>query len=264
MKRTFITLSVFFLATFVFTNCSREDQQDYLRQNAKTPANSQSGLLTKGDNGKDPKTIEKEYNEKSRSSFAKLHKKLVKAYYKNQSGGKGSFKAEVADSLGLGIPVEALALEMTEEMAMEYIGEMYIPSYSYLSSNFELDFIDELNDRETILLAIHGASLKRFDEAGYQVDGYYTDDTPWSLAVNADTTSTVYRLGVCLNKALGTAAILAIKNINFNELTTAESLVLVRKAMLRSVGFYITAAVMAYEFGVCMGWLYDIFGHDKV
>lgn len=262
MKRTIITLSVFFLAAFVFTNCSREDEQDHLRQNAKAALAGQASLLTKGESSKDPKTAEKEYDEKSRSSFAKLHKKLVKAYYKNHSKGSGSFKAEIADSLGLGIPVEELALEMTEELAKEYIQEMYLPSYSYLSSNFELDFIDDLNDRETILLAIHASSLKGFDEAGYQVEGVIFDGGD-SFIEPADSAAKIPQLAFCLNKALGTGLLLAIKNLDFSKMTAAEILVAVRKTLVKSTGFYITAAVMAYEFGVCMGWLYDIFPDDK-
>lgn len=264
MKTQIIKLSVLAFVVIMTTNCSKEFQpENPLAKNGTVEMRDFSSLATKGGNDKNSKISHKEYGKHSRMAFAKLHKKLVKAYYKNHSKFKTRLKAEVIDSIGLDIPPEELILELTEEITQNYIADMYIPSYRYLISNFTLDSLDYLSNNETIVYAMCGMSLTNFDQAGYQIDGFIDYANFENASMVRDTTSLSHQIGICLSESLGVGILLSIKDLDIAKMSISEAMVFIRKTFIRSAGFYITGASMAYQFGVCMGWLYDIFDRNK-
>ncbi len=263
MKKQIIKLSVLVFVVLMTSNCSKEFQpKNYLSKDETVEMREFSSTTIKGGNEKKSKISHKEYGEHSRMAFAKLHKKLVKAYWKNHSKFKTSLKGEVIDSIGLDIPPEALILELTEEIAQDYVTDMYIPSYRYLISNFTLDSLDDLSNDETIAYAMYGMSLTNLDQAGYQIDEFIDFANFEYVSPAGDPTSLSSEIGICLSQALGAGIVMSIKDLDIAKMSIGEAMVFVRKTFIRSAGFYITGVSMAYQFGVCMGWLYDIFDRD--
>ena len=253
MKKLIVVLLVFLGLSL--TNCTKNDSS--LEGTSVKSFNQNSNLvnsITKG--GRESITKEK-YNEYSRDAFAKLHVNLVKAYYKNHGAGDRR-KAALPDTIGNGIPPAALVEELTPEISQTYVNAMLTPSLNYLTTQTTVDSLDYLTDYQVIMLGTYAASVTELAEQGYQVEGY---NQPPSYIPPMDSTALSYRIGVCLNQALGVGLVLSIKDIDIAKMTIPQALKYIRTTFVKTVGSYITGIGMVYEFGVCMGWLYDVFGH---